>query len=239
MTTRRSMLVLGMSVTIAAAANHAEASSIVITNAGFETPAIGNNTFQLGSFAGWLVTPSLVSTTADGGVFDPGAQYPGAIPEGENVAFSSDGLAFGWSSGILSQVLTATLASSTMYTLQVDVGDRLDTILTGYLIELLAGSTVLASDNSSLAPVSGFLTSTIQFQSGASPAELGQTLQIRLRLIGSQVGQVAQVNFDNVRLDATLVDASVPEPTTLLLLGSGLAAAGLRRRKTRSADRRV
>jgi len=94
-------------------------------------------------------------------------------------------------------------------------------------------------DNSSLAPVSGFLTSTIQFQSGASPAELGQTLQIRLRLIGSQVGQVAQVNFDNVRLDATLVDASVPEPTTLLLLGSGLAAAGLRRRKTRSADRRV
>lgn len=232
MTTRRSVFVLLLVVAIAAAANRSEASSILIANAGFETPAIVNNSFQLGSFAGWVVTPSVALTIADAGVFDPGAQYPGAIPEGDNVAFSSNGLASGWSSGILSQVLTATLASSTLYTLQVDVGDRSDTVLTGYLIELLAGSTVLASDNSSLAPVSGFLTSTIQFQSGATPAELGQALQIRLRLIGSQVGQVAQVNFDNVRLDGTLVDPTpVPEPASLLLFASGLAAVGLRRRR--------
>ena len=129
------------------------------------------------------------------------------IPDGVNVAYSNG--------GTISQVLSATLTPGT-YTLLVDIGSRLDEPLVAnggvYIVELLAGGTILAEDNNTLKPAPGtFLTSTVTYTASANDPLLGQSLEIRLvNPIGA-----AQNNYDDVRLSLS----SVPEPTSVLLLG--------------------
>ena len=48
-------------------------------------------------------------------------------------------------------------------------------------MQLLAGTTLLAQDNNTLAPADGtFALSTVSFTTGATHADLGQALTIRL-----------------------------------------------------------
>ncbi len=95
----------------------------------------------------------------------------------------------------------------------------------GYRIYLLAGSTVLGSDNNSLLPLEGqFLTSTFDVTIGSSHANFGQGLAIRLVNLN---GVGTEVNFDNVRIVAT----PVPEPTGMMLAVSAAIAVGWLRRR--------
>jgi hypothetical protein len=176
------------------AALSAFAVDFPIVNAGFEQvvlPCSGFNCFLSSSVAGWTGTGFFATFKPVTGV---GGYFPGGIPDGVNVAALGDGL----NGGALIQTLSATLQANTNYTLVFSVGTRTDVALSGYSVELLAGSTTLASD-SSLAPAPGtFATGRIVYSSNANPALVGQPLGIRLT--GNTRGQAG---FDKILLDAT------------------------------------
>ncbi len=189
--------------------------------------------------AGW----ALFGTTGGGtsiGVLNPGVMaiepmatnFPAGAPEGDNVALLffnnfAGGAEFG-----IQQTLADTLQPRTTYTLSVEVGNIASGTsvvepfasfgffdlrgFPGYRIDLLAGGTVLASDNSSLLPGEGeFLTSTIQVDIGDVVVP-GQALSIRLVNLNVQdVNDPAvdlEVDFDDIRLDASpLISADFDE----------------------------
>ncbi len=179
---------------------------------------------------------------------DPGASFfPGGAPEGDNVALLyANGAGSGAEFGI-AQTLVATLQAHTRYTLEVDVGNIASGTSTepllfagfgffnldgfpGYRIDVLAGSTLVAQDTNGVSPGEGeFLTSTLQWTTGAAPVGFGEALSIRLvnlRNADDPAATGLEVDFDNVRLDA----APVPLPPGLALFGLPLVL-GLRRRR--------
>lgn len=240
-TPRRSLLILATFLTLPVAA---DAAALVVTNPGFEaTPAANgmfNGTNTTGP-AGWGWTVANTGPTNGNrffGVWNPTGtpSYIPARPAGENIGviFLDDVLGL---EARLQQVLADTLQLSTEYTLTVEVGNFRPSPggdpwnfagFPGYRVDLLAGATVLASDNNTLAPGEGiFLTSTVSFTTGASHPAAGQPLSIRLvNLNGPGAG--VEVNFDNVSLNAE----AVPEPSGLALLAVG-TLIGLRGRRRR------
>src|SRR6185369_5234918 len=92
---------------------------------------------------GWTITGGTAA-----GAFNPGSsQYPGsAVAHGQNVAFS-DG-------PTISQLLAESLRPGIRYTLQVAVGDRLDTPLPTFAVQLWAGGQMLA-ESSAPRPANG------------------------------------------------------------------------------------
>jgi hypothetical protein len=191
------------------------AASIFIANNSFENPMIttpsGFDTVSSGTSNNWTFTGGTQQGFADptiGHSFG-NSWYgsPANLPNGSQIAWSNG--------GTISQKLSATLQTNTVYTLSAFVGNRLSLNFPGYNIELLAGNTVLAS-NSGVTPADGtFESVTFSYTSGISVTP-GQQLEIRLT---SLTGLNAQTNFDNITLDA----ASIPEPSAILgLLGFGL-----------------
>ena len=182
-------------------------------------------------------------------------------PEGANVALTyTNGDAGGDEYGI-EQQLTATVAPSTVYTLTVEVGDiQSATGLTppydgffdirgfpGYRVQLLAvdamgNETLLDEDDDSLTIVEAFWeTSSVVVTTGPAPATEGQNLLIRL--ITKNEPDVPgvdglEVDFDDVRLDASPAP-TVPIPGWLAgVLFAGLAASGSRRSRAASRSLR-
>ena len=209
------------------ATNLTQAATVPVANPGFEDFVLDDTfftrTFSLGE-PNIIVTPnpvpgwSLNEPDADGGTWNPSStSYSGEAFEGRNVAYSN--------TAILSQVLSDSLIAFTKYELSVVVGNRLDASFGGYTVQLLAGGVLLAQDENSLAPASGeYVTSVVEFETTGTNALIGQALEIRL---GTLPGVLAQVNFDDVKLEAV----SVPEPTSLVLLALGSLGL-LRRGKT-------
>jgi hapalindole H/12-epi-hapalindole U/12-epi-fischerindole U synthase len=228
----------------------AHAAPLTIQNAGFETPFLANNTFNVASPgpSGWSAYGTINHNNRSIGAINPTGStlYPGGAPEGRNagVVFLMDNANnqsqfAGIESGLV-QTLAATLQTNTRYTLTVEVGNMANDSATtnnafnftgfpGYRIDLLAGGQVLASDNNTLLPAEGtFLTSQVELSIGASHVLAGQALGIRLVNLNAAPG--IEVNFDNVRLDAT----AIPEPAAAAgLFGSATLALALRRRRTR------
>ena len=192
------------------------AASIFIANNSFENRVISNTTGVIGSsgtvvLGGWtfdsgvnnggFANPTIGQTNLPGSWYGPSP----TLPNGNQIAWSNG--------GTISQTLSATLQANTRYTLGAYVGRRVsNAAFAGYNIELLAGNTVLASNNSVTPAAGSFGYVTVDYTSGISVTP-GQALQIRLTSNG------VQTNFDNITLDA----ASIPEPSAILgLLGFGL-----------------
>jgi hypothetical protein len=188
------------------------AVDIAIANAGFEQvvlPCPPGLTCFSAAVNAWNSTNASTFKPATG----PGGSFSSAVPEGVNVAVvGSANAALG--DGVLVQTLGVTLQPNTTYTLVFSVGSRTDVVFAGYNVELLAGSTTLASD-SSLSPPSGtFVTGRVVYSSSAaSPALVGQALGIRLT--GNARGQAS---FDKISLDAT--------PTIISSSASQIASGG-------------
>lgn len=200
-------------VALLLAASSANAAVISITNASFEdgpalnqiNPVAGN--WMQGSFTGWDVTGSA-------GRYDPnGTLSPEAV----------DGTLTAWSNGgSLVQTLGDSLTAGTTYTLSLFIGDRSDTALPSFSVELLSGGTALTGGNTIFTAPSdgGWASYSYEYTATTSGGPLG------IRLASSGV----QTNFDNVSLTAV---AAIPEPETyaMFLAGLGLLGFASRRRQ--------
>jgi len=197
------------------------------------------NEFTFGALSGWdLYDPGNITSNGDGPAFFIGTLTPTApvflttgAAEGARVGIAFNRAATGGTGEYgLEQTLSTNLQANTTYTLDVEIGNiasgtaqsneffNLDGF-PGYRVDILAGGVVVAQDLNALAgtiPEGEFSTSTVMFTTGATHAQLGQALQIRL--VNLNVVDAAfpladlEVDFDNVRFDATL--AAVPEPST-------------------------
>jgi hapalindole H/12-epi-hapalindole U/12-epi-fischerindole U synthase len=220
----------------------ADATLLTINNPSFETPVTGAGNFSgfnNAAPAGWSVYNTVAANNDRFfGVWNPTGtnSYPAGAPDGVNVGVVFLDNTIGIAEAGLQQALAATLQLSTQYTLTVEVGNFGPSLgdpwnftgFPGYRVDLFAGATLLASDNNTLLPGEGqFVTSSFSVTTGLSHANAGQALAIRLvNLNGSGV----EVNFDRVRLDATLV----PEPSGAALCSlAALLAMNARRRTAR------
>jgi len=139
---------------------------------------------------GWITGPTTGTFKAST------TQYPSAPTTGLYCAYV--GSAQGYSSGSILQTLGATVQANTVYTLRVSVGARADAAFPGYVATLMAGNVTLAAGNKAT-PVGGtFVTEVVVYESGATPAQLGQPLQILVKSIGN-----GQVDVSGVSLTAT------------------------------------
>ncbi len=139
------------------------------------------------------------------------------------------------------QTLAASLAANTRYELSVGIGNiasgnslgfgffDLDGF-PGYRVDLLAGGEIIASDNNTLAgsiPEGEFRLTTVTFSTGASHAQLGEALGIRL--VNLNVLDPAfpdadlEVDFDDVQLDAVVVPLPAMAPVMALLVAGMVA----------------
>jgi hypothetical protein len=198
------------------------AASISIINNSFETPVItaGVGFTSNNIITGWTTSPGSVqgllnplqaqtfaannSTALNGTFFNTGV----GAPNGSQIAVSNG--------GTISQTLTGTtLQADTKYTLSASVGRRtITTTFPSYNIQLLAGSTVLASKNNIIPNLGQFAPVTFSYTTVGIGTLPSGDLRIVLTSGGNQVG------FDNVTLDAS---SDIPEPSAILgLLGFGL-----------------
>lgn len=158
------------------------ADRIPVANPFFNIPELGPGEFTTGFIPDW-------QTTGVSGVFHPtSSHFHLPIPSNYQSAYSNG--------GTISQVLSATLRSSTTYTLTVYVGKRLDCCALDYSIQLYAGGQLLASDNSQDPAPGDFAASVATFSSDAPDPLEGMPLQIVL------TSSKPQANFTSVTLDA-------------------------------------
>lgn len=218
------------------------------------------NEFTFGPLNGWgLYDPGNITDGGDGPTYyigtltptvvgstgDPDPQFfPGGAPEGSRVAiaYNEFGSGGGGEYG-LQQTLSHTLQANSTYTLTALIGNiqsgrgvngtdfNLDGF-PGYRVDLMAGSTVLSTTqtiNPGIAEGT-FELAEWQYTTGASDAELGQALTIRLVNLnvvdGSAPTADLEVDFDNITLDVV----PVPEPSVILISAVLGMACCLRRR---------
>ncbi len=209
----------------------AYATPISITNASFENPI--DTGAQPRAVTGW----TQVGGASNSGVWNinafPFGFWSVGAPDGSQIAFLSAAPQPGTPASIY-QVLGDSVLANEMYTLSGYVGSPrgfggvTGNGLTQYTVALYDNSTnTLLNSMSGTGPEGSFAPFSLTFNSFAA----GGALEVRLS------SNQAQTGFDAIALDASPIPgggAAVPEPASLLLFGTGLAAAGARRwRKSR------
>jgi hapalindole H/12-epi-hapalindole U/12-epi-fischerindole U synthase len=231
--------------------NPARSANIALENPGFEAPKQTNEPvpgagfFDFTTPPGWslddpnnLIPDNATLGTAFTGGWQPSDSFFPNIPEGEQIGsiflvppgLGEVGLV--QSSGILIEPETEyTLSVAVLNTPSVE-GSEFFAGFPGYRLELLAGNTVISVDNNSVAIAEGeFERVSISYNSLNDSNYLGAELGIRLVNLnlnnnsGLDNGNGTEVNFDDVRLDATSIDrnTTVPESHSifgLFLIGS-------------------
>ena len=208
-----------------------------IENPSFEAPALDDGTFTLTPPPGWnlfddfgFVPQSPTSTSSKVNVHNPTlSEYPGGVPQGQNVAGVYLTQAPNVASVGLIQTLDAVVQPNTQYTLTVDVGNPAGinevgadlTGFPGYRVLLLAGGEIVAVDDNSLNIEEGFFaTSTVSFTAADGESFVGKNLGILL--INSLTGKGIEVDFDDVRLTASTITASAITENQTLYGSSGI-----------------
>ncbi len=210
------------------ASGSALAAPIPVTNFGFEANVIPVNTFAALIPQGWQVHDpnGILDQGIDAvGVIRPTniSFFPNGTTEGVNAALIFLAGDVGGGEVGLAQTVAASLQPGTRYTLRVDVGNiasgtsvppnpvqffNLDGF-PGYRVDLLAGGVVIASDNNTLGasiPEGEWRESVVAFDAPPGHPLLGTPLRIRLvnlNIPGTPQAPGIEVDFDNVRLDAS------------------------------------
>jgi hypothetical protein len=203
--------------TLALAAAPAFASPIFVNNYSFETLPAGGMTTSCATggciSGGPVAIPGWTSTALSGqGQVQLVATPPGT-PQWNSVPDSST---FAFSNGPTIYQTVGTVAAGHVYTLQVDVGERIGFPVTGSIDLLINGNTYTGTGTP---PTAGNWSNYIATYTGTT-ADAGQAIVIELHSSGAQAG------FDNVRLDFA------PEPASFLLIGPALLFLGLRKIRT-------
>ncbi len=177
-----------------------QATTVTITNPGFEDESLPADGDSASSAPGW-------STNGPVGSWNPEADwYTFDAPEGLNVAYidaSTDG-------GSLSQQLADTFEAGRSYDLSAMVGDESTPgDSSGWELRLYAGSQLLgATSNADYDPADGeFVRATLHLSAdtlSAYSTEYGQNLVIELYNQGDPAN-VANVHFDDVKLEYTQI----------------------------------
>jgi hapalindole H/12-epi-hapalindole U/12-epi-fischerindole U synthase len=236
--------------------------NVAIANAGFEAQAVPPGAFLVGVPTGWQ--PYDPSGRLDGNLDALGRIAPVAAPA-PGSAFFPGGPAEGLRAALvylagsdvgeagLQQILASTLQANTQYTLRAAVGNIASGVsapgssdgggvfynlsgFPGYRIDLLAGSTVLASDDNGIGAALGdgqWGNAGLAFDSRTAAAGLiGLPLTIRLvNLALPGNAALPGIDFDDVRLTAL----AVPEPGTWALWLAGVALVAHRARRACTA----
>jgi hypothetical protein len=196
------------------------ADSIAIQNSSFEDTNPLNQSCGAGCTYNNGPIPDWTVTGGQSGSAMLSTYYPGGIPDGSTVAFSNG--------STISQTLTGTsLQASSTYVLSVFVGDRTDNEVSDYSLSLYAGSTLLGTfsgSNGSITPGT-FAQEFLTYSTGSTVAAGDLTIDLTSAGI--------QTDFDNIQLTVNPADrpadnlagdlaVPTPEPSTLLMLGSGI-----------------
>ena len=186
------------------------ADNIPIANPSFESavpfsiPCGVGCAYNYGPIPGW-------TTIKGAGTWQPGS-YFSSIPDGSLVAFATP-------SNTLAQTLTGTsVMANSVYTLNVYVGDRTDAINGIYTLSL---DTIVGGVTNTLCSFTGDASTialgTFQLE-GCSYTSGSNIPSGNLYLLFDAV--TGQLDVDNVSL--TVQPTSVPEPSSVLLLGVGM-----------------
>ena len=201
------------------ASGFANATNIPVMNPSFETPPAGGFSDVCGPGCQFSVNAPIPGWTSSGpgpfGQFQPGPQagnfdFFNSVPDGITTAYS-DG-------GTISQVV-GPVEEGQIYTLKVYLGANRQVPFDASADLLVSGVTYMATGTTP--GLGNWSTYTATFM--GTSANAGEMITIQLVSLGRQG------NFDNVRLTAS---PTVPEPSSMLLLGSSvLGLAQVLRRK--------
>jgi hypothetical protein len=209
-----------LSVLVVLAASAAFAATIPVNNPSFENSggtlvnSCGGNCIYGFGVPQWSIIGAA-------GILQPGTPDGlfNSIPDGQNVAYTDSGTV---ANGRIYQAVGTAAIPGVTYTLQVDFGWEFNRAYATPSAALVVGGNPVFATGSD--PTQGnWSTFTAIYHAGVS--DNGHPIQIVLGMSGG-----TEAVFDNVRLSANL-SSPTPEPTSLILLGSGLGLVPLLRRR--------